>query len=56
MFENLRQRRKQSTRPELSQAESERLRQMGLNPDDFRDAFEGRRCSVLFNPFRSPRG
>ena len=31
------------------------LRDMGLNPDDFRDAFAGRGKSVLFMPFRHPR-
>jgi hypothetical protein len=28
---------------------------VGLNPDDFRDAAEGRQTSLLFWPFRMPR-
>lgn len=39
-------------RRELSQIDARFLRDMGLNPDDFRDAFEGRRSSLLFTPFR----
>jgi uncharacterized protein YjiS (DUF1127 family) len=41
-------------RRELSQLDAHLLRDMGLNPDDFRDVFEGRRTSVLFTPFRDP--
>ena len=37
---------------ELSQLDTHWLRNIGLNPDDFRDAFEGRRSSLLFTPFR----
>lgn len=40
------------TRRELSRLDAHMLRDMGLNPDDFRDAFEGRHTSLLFNPFR----
>ena len=39
----------------ISHYDAHVLRQLGLNPDDFRDAFEGRRSSVLFNPFRHPK-
>jgi len=54
LFENLRKRRAQRARPELTHVDAQVLRRMGLNPDDFRDAFEGRRISVLFTPFRHP--
>ena len=39
----------------ISHYDAHVLRQLGLNPDDFRDAFEGRRTSVLFTPFRHPK-
>ena len=39
---------------ELSQLDAHLLRDMGMNPDDFRDAFAGRRSSLLFEPFRDP--
>ena len=39
---------------ELSQLDAHKLRDIGLNPDDFHDAFEGRRTSLLFTPFRDP--
>lgn len=55
MFENLRRRRSARTRLDLTHLDAAVLRQMGLNPDDFRDAFEGRRGSVLFTPFRHPK-
>jgi hypothetical protein len=42
-------------RAELSHVDAHVLRTMGLNPDDFRDALEGRRGSLLFTPFRHPR-
>jgi hypothetical protein len=41
--------------PALSQLDAHMLRDIGLNPDDFSDAFEGRRTSLLFTPFRNPR-
>ena len=56
MFETWRKRR--ATRraiEELTHLDSHLLRDMGLNPDDFRDAFDGRRSSLLFEPFRNPR-
>ncbi|MEO6012123.1 MAG: DUF1127 domain-containing protein [Devosia sp.] len=40
---------------ELSQLDAHLLRDMGLHPDDFCDAMEGRRSSLLFTPFRNPR-
>jgi hypothetical protein len=40
---------------ELAHIDANLLRAMGLNPDDFRDAFEGRNSSALFTPFRHPR-
>jgi uncharacterized protein YjiS (DUF1127 family) len=55
MFENLRKRRTPRARLELTQMDAQVLRQMGLNPDDFRDAFNGRQGSLLFTPFRHPR-
>ncbi len=42
-------------RPELEHIDAVFLRQMGLNPEDFRDAASGRRTSVLFVPFRDLR-
>ena len=55
MFENLKRRRAAQGRLELSRLDAAVLRRMGLNADDFRDAFEGRQRSVLFTPFRHPR-
>lgn len=56
MFENWKKRRIQRlARFELSHIDAHLLRDMGLNPDDFRDAAEGRRSSLLFTPFRHPR-
>ncbi|MBI4921739.1 MAG: DUF1127 domain-containing protein [Devosia nanyangense] len=56
MFENWTRRRAQRrTRHELSQLDAHLLRDMGFNPDDFRDAFDGRRTSLLFTPFRHPK-
>jgi uncharacterized protein YjiS (DUF1127 family) len=55
MFENVRKRRQRRSRLDLTHLDTQVLRQMGLNPDDFRDAFEGRQSSVLFTPFRHPR-
>ncbi|MEO8758838.1 MAG: DUF1127 domain-containing protein [Devosia sp.] len=43
-----------AARRELSHLDAHLLRDMGFNPD-FRDAFEGRRSSLLFQPFRHPR-
>lgn len=42
-------------RPELEHVDAVFLRQVGLNPDDFDDAFVGRRSSVLLTPFRDIR-
>jgi hypothetical protein len=39
-------------RVDLEQIDGARLRDMGLNPEDFRDAQAGRRTSLLFKPFR----
>ena len=44
-----------AARHELSHLDVRLLRDMGFNPDDFRDSFEGRRSSLLFSPFRHPR-
>ncbi len=40
---------------DLPQLDARMLRDIGPNPDDFRDAFEGRRSSLLFAPFRDVR-
>ena len=55
MFENVRRRRQRRARLDLSHLDMQVLRQMGLNPDDFVDAVEGRQSSVLFTPFRHPK-
>jgi hypothetical protein len=39
-------------RPDLEHIDAVHLREMGLNPEDFHDAFAGRRKSLLFTPFR----
>jgi len=39
MFENVRRRRQRRARLDLSHLDTQVLRQMGLNPDDFVDAF-----------------
>jgi hypothetical protein len=39
-------------RADLEHLDALWLREMGLNPEDFRDAFGGRSRSVLFTPFR----
>ena len=44
-----------AARRELSHLDARLLRDMGFNPDDFRDAFDGRRSSLLFQPFRLPK-
>jgi len=41
---------------ELSHLDAHLLRDIDLNPDDFRDAADGRGKSLLFQPFRRPRG
>ncbi|MEQ1770000.1 MAG: DUF1127 domain-containing protein [Devosia sp.] len=38
---------------ELSRLDDHLLRDMGLNPQDFRDAMAGRRTSILFEPIRT---
>jgi uncharacterized protein YjiS (DUF1127 family) len=56
MFEKWKARRaRHIARFELSHLDARILRDMGLNPDDFRDVAEGRRTSLLFMPFRHPR-
>jgi uncharacterized protein YjiS (DUF1127 family) len=56
MFEKWKARRaRRIAEFELSHLDAHLLRDMGLNPDDFRDAFAGRGRSVLFMPFRHPR-
>jgi hypothetical protein len=55
MFGTTRKRRLRRARLDLTHLDAQVLRQMGLNPDDFVDAFEGRQSSVLFTPFRHPK-
>lgn len=55
VFENFRRRQAQRARLHVTEAEAQTLRRMGLNPDDFREAFEARQSSLLFTPFRHPR-
>jgi uncharacterized protein YjiS (DUF1127 family) len=56
MFEKWKARRaRRLARFELSHLDAHLLRDMGLNPDDFRDAAEARQTSLLFFPFRHPR-
>ena len=55
MFENLRKRRPGRAKPHVDPTDAQTLRRVGLNPDDFVDAFEGRQSSVLFTPFRHPK-
>ena len=47
-------RRAQRSKLHVTQAEAQTLRRMGLNADDFRDAFDERQ-NLLFTPFRHPR-
>ena len=44
--------RPEHRRADLEHIDGARLRDMGLNPEDFRDAESGRRTSLLFRPFR----
>ena len=46
--------RRPKSRIDLSHIDAHLLRMVGLNPDDFRDAAEGRRTSLLCKPFRHP--
>jgi uncharacterized protein YjiS (DUF1127 family) len=39
---------------QLSALDEHLLRDIGLNPQDLRDALENRRSSMLFSPFRAP--
>ena len=56
MFERLKKHlARRQAKFDLSHLDAHLLRDMGLNPDDFRDAFEGRRSSLLFTPFRHPK-
>jgi hypothetical protein len=50
-----RKRRMHQSRVDLSHIDAHLLRMVGLNPDDFRDAAEGRQTSLLSWPFRMPR-
>ena len=45
---------KHQAKSDLSHIDAHLLRMVGLNPDDFRDAAEGRRRSLLCTPFRHP--
>lgn len=47
------QKRKKALR-EISMLDEHLLRDIGLNPQDLRDAFENRRSSMLFSPYRMP--
>ncbi|MEQ1899629.1 MAG: DUF1127 domain-containing protein [Devosia sp.] len=49
-----RRRQRKRAYEELSRLDAHLLRDMGINPDDVRDAFEGRRSSLLFEPIRRP--
>jgi hypothetical protein len=42
-------------RPHLEHIDAVFLREMGLNPDDFRDDIDRHRNSLLFTPFRDYR-
>lgn len=55
MFQNFRKRQAQRAKLHVTPAEAQNLRRMGLNPDDFRDAFDAPQGSLLFTPFRHPR-
>jgi uncharacterized protein YjiS (DUF1127 family) len=55
LFGALRKRRsRKRSLQQLSQLDEHMLRDIGLNPQDFHDAFENRRSSLLFTPFRTP--
>ena len=45
-------RRPKHGRPPLDHIDAVFLREMGLNPDDFRDDIDRHRSSLLFTPFR----
>ena len=45
-------RRPKHGRPPLDHIDAVFLREMGLNPDDFRDDIDRHRSSLLFVPFR----
>lgn len=51
-----RKRERKRAYEQLSRLDAHLLRDMGINPDDVRDAFEGRRSSLLFEPIRRPFG
>jgi len=49
----MRQRREERlTRIELSRLDAHLLRDLGINPMDVRDAYNGRSSSILFDPIR----
>ncbi|MDB5541912.1 MAG: hypothetical protein JWQ89_3639 [Devosia sp.] len=53
LYRRWRERRyERATLIELSTMSPHLLRDMGIEPGDVRDALEGRRSSVLFNPIR----
>jgi uncharacterized protein YjiS (DUF1127 family) len=55
IFASLRKRRSRKRAiQQISALDEHLLRDIGLNPQDFRDAFENRRSSLLFVPFRTP--
>ncbi|MEO6396572.1 MAG: DUF1127 domain-containing protein [Devosia sp.] len=49
-----RRRERRAAFERLSELDPHLLRDIGLTPKDLRDAFEGRRSSVLFEPVRVP--
>jgi uncharacterized protein YjiS (DUF1127 family) len=56
LFRRWRERRHERvTLIELSTMSPRLLRDMGIEPGDVRDALDGRRSSVLFNPIRRER-
>lgn len=50
---SLRRKRKKALQ-KLTMLDEHLLRDIGLNPRDLHDAFEGRNSSLLFNPYRAP--
>ena len=47
-----RRRNARLTMAELSRLDARLLRDIGINPMDVRDAYEGRSSSILFDPIR----
>jgi uncharacterized protein YjiS (DUF1127 family) len=50
----LKRRARRKALQQISTLDEHLLRDIGLNPQDFRDAFENRRSSLLFTPYRTP--